>query len=145
MILIDTNLLLYAHVRHFAEHPRTVRWLDAQFDNGARIGLPWHSLLGFVRIVSNPAGFRHALTVAEAWRQVRQWLSADNAWIPQPTDRHGDVLEEIFSSVRVTSRFVMDAHLAALAIEHGLTLCSNDRDFARIPKLRWLNPLEESR
>lgn len=145
MILIDTNLLLYAHVAGAPEHVVTNRWLDEQFRSGVRVGLPWHSLLGFVRIVSNPRGFRAPSTVADGWRQVRQWLSADNAWIPQPTDRHGDVLDAIFSAVRVNSRFVMDAHLAALAIEHGLTLCSNDRDFARIPNLRWTNPLAGDR
>ena len=39
------------------------------------------------------------------------------------------------------AHLVPDAHLAALAIEHGLVLCSADADFARFPGLRWHNPL----
>lgn len=142
MILVDTNLLLYAGVKHAKEHDRARQWLDEQIAVGARVGLPWHSVLDFVRLASNPKLFSRTASVAEAWALVRRWLSADNVWIPQPTERHGDVLESIFTSVRVSSRFVMDAHLAALAIEHGLTLCSNDGDFARFKGLRWVNPLE---
>jgi toxin-antitoxin system PIN domain toxin len=141
MILIDTNLLVYAYVREMPEHGRAIVWLDEQFRRNIRIGLPWHSLLGFVRVVSNPRGFPNAVGVPQAWDQVRQWLGADNAWVPQPSERHSEVLDDIFSKIRVSSRFVMDAHLAALAIEHGLTLCSHDGGFARVPNLRWINPL----
>lgn len=142
MILIDTNLLVYAHASNVAQHEKAKQWLDEMLLSGVRIGLPWHSLLGFVRIVSNPRGFSRPESVAGAWRQVQRWLEEDNTWIPLPTERHGAILDEMFAAVRITSRFVMDAHLAALAIEHGLTLCSNDRDFARVPQLRWINPLD---
>ena len=141
MILVDTNLLLYASVGGTTHHERTKRWLDEQFDRESRIGLPWHSLLGFVRVASNTRAYTHAASVEEAWRQVRGWLSAINVWIPQPTERHAEIIEEIFVSVRIGTQDVMDAHLAALAIEHGLILCSADRDFARYPALRWFNPL----
>src|SRR5215467_1962894 len=102
-----------------------------------RIGLPWYSLLGFVRLSSNPRVFARARPVTDVWKYVREWLSLDNVWIPQPTERHADVLEDIISSGQVTTTSVMDAHLAALAIEHGLVLCSNDSGFARFTKLRW--------
>jgi uncharacterized protein len=141
MILIDTNLLLYANIGGTAQHERAKQWLDEQFGRESRIGLPWHSLLGFVRIASNPRAHTRAASVEEAWRQVRGWLSVANVWIPQPTERHADVIEDIFTSMRIASQDVMDAHLAALAIEHGLILCSADRDFARYPALRWFNPL----
>jgi uncharacterized protein len=142
MLLIDTNLLVYAYVREMPEHGRALVWLDEQFRRNIRIGMPWHSLLGFVRVVSNPRGFPRATSVSQAWDQVRRWLGAENSWVPLPAERHGEILDDIFAKVRVNSRFVMDAHLAALAIEHGLTLCSNDRDFARVPNLRWINPLD---
>lgn len=141
MILVDTNLLLYASVRGSAHHERAKRWLDEQFVRESRIGLPWHSLLGFVRVATNSRAHMRAASVEEAWRQVRGWLGARNVWIPSPTERHADVIEDIFTSARVTPQDVMDAHLAALAIEHGLILCSADRDFARYPALRWFNPL----
>ena len=142
MILIDTNLLVYAYAMQMPQHERANRWLDEQLQNGMRVGMPWHSLLGFVRIVSNPKAFTRPDSVAAAWQQVRLWLGAGNVWTPLPTERHVGILDGIVSAVSVTSDFVMDMHLAALALEHGLTLYSNDRDFARVPKLRWVNPLE---
>jgi uncharacterized protein len=142
VILIDTNLLLYSVVESSPQHRGARQWLEEQFATARKIGLPWHSLLGFVRLASSRSVYQDGPSVGDAWQLVREWLSLDNVWIPQPTDRHTDILDGIFSAARMSSRFVMDAHLAALAIEHGLTLCSADRDFARVPNLRWVNPLE---
>ena len=136
MILVDTNLLLYAHVRTTDEHARAHRWLSELLDSGSRIALPWHSLLGFVRLASNRAAFSNAMSVAEAWQQVLHWLKVDTVW-------HAAVLTGLFATSGVTARAVMDIHLAALAIEHGLTLCSADTGFARYKQLRWINPLTE--
>jgi uncharacterized protein len=141
VILIDTNLLLYGSIRSSPQHRRARQWLEEQFTAAQKVALPWHSLLGFVRLASSRSVFQDGPSVGDAWQLVREWLSLGNVWIPQPTDRHCDILEGIFSTARMSSRFVMDAHLAALAIEHGLTLCSNDRDFERVPNLRWINPL----
>lgn len=142
MILLDVNLLLYAQMNGMPEHARTKAWLDKQFESGIRIGLPWHSLLGFVRLAANPRMFQRPVSVAQGWRQVRLWLDARSVWVPQPTERHAEVIGELFATSGVGTAGVMDAHLAALAIEHGLVLCSNDSGFARFGKLRWLNPLE---
>lgn len=84
---------------------------------------------------------RQPVPMAAAWAQVSQWLSAECAWVPVPTDRHGALLQQLCGATWMTSRLVPDAHLAALAIEHGLTLCSSDGDFARFPNLTWENPL----
>jgi uncharacterized protein len=143
VILIDTNLLLYAALRGAPEHDRARQWLEEQFATSHRIGLPWHSLLGFVRLASNRRAYSTGPSVAEAWQVVREWLSRDNTWIPVPTEQHAAVLDQLFESNPISSRAVMDLHLAALAIEHGLTLCSADTGFARYKKLRWMNPLIE--
>ena len=142
MILLDVNLLLYAHVEASAEHARTKAWIERQFASGMRVGLPWHSLLGFVRLASNPRMFVRPVPVVEGWRLVRLWLDAPNAWIPEPTERHADLVGELLATPSIGTRDVMDAHLVALAIGHGLVLCSNDSGFARFGRLRWLNPLE---
>ena len=141
MILVDTNLLLDAGIRQAADHERARQWLDGQISSGARVGLPWHSLLGFVRLASNPSLTPRTISVTDAWRVVRKWLTADGVWIPQPTERHADVIDALIFSGNVGSRAVTDIHLAALAIEHDLTLCSADKGFARYSKLRWTNPL----
>lgn len=141
MILVDANLLLYAANRDAPEHEAARSWLDTRLNGTARVGMPWPSLLAFVRIASNPAVVRQPVTPAAAWRQVRAWLACDVAWIPLPGAGHADVLGQLLDRGFVTSRLVPDAHLAALAIEHGLTLCSTDGDFAKFPGLKWENPL----
>jgi toxin-antitoxin system PIN domain toxin len=141
MILVDANLLLYAANHDAPEHQTVRAWLDAKLSSTARVGLPWPSLLAFVRLVTNPAVVRDPAPMAAAWTQVGEWLSAECAWIPLPTDRHSALLEPFFQAPWMSSRLVPDAHLAALAIEHGLTLCSADGDFAKFPGLTWENPL----
>lgn len=141
MILVDANLLVYAHVQGFPEHTRAREWLDSGLSGTARVGLPWSSLLAFVRLVSNPRIFEQPESVAEAWEQAQAWLDCAAGWIPQPTERHRAVLSSLIASAPMRASLVPDAHLAALAIEHGLLLCSTDGDFARFPDLRWQNPL----
>lgn len=79
--------------------------------------------------------------MADAWAQARAWLECEAVWIPQPAERHADLLGRLLSIPGAHGNLVPDAHLAALALEHGLVLCSSDSDFARFPALRWLNPL----
>ena len=141
MILVDANLLLYAANRDAPEHEAARSWLDERLNGTARVGVPWPSMLAFVRMASNPTIVRRHVTPAEAWRQVREWLACEAAWIPLPGPSHADVLGQLLERPFVTSRLVPDAHLAALAIEHGLTLCSTDGDFAKFPGLKWENPL----
>ena len=144
MILIDANLLIYAGVSSLPEHERAQHWLDAQLSGTAPVGLPWQSLLAFLRITTNPRVMARPQSIKDAWRQVEAWLGASPAWIPVPTSRHRDVLKDVLISGDARGDLVPDAELAALAIEHGLTLCSSDRDFARFPKLRWIDPLSAS-
>jgi toxin-antitoxin system PIN domain toxin len=141
MILLDANLLIYAHVRSFPQHVRARDWLDAQLSGNGPVGLPWPSLVAFLRIVTNPRVFERPEPIAEAWRQVAAWLEAEVGWLPQPTERHRDVLGTLLTAAGVHANLVPDAHLAALAIEHGLLLCSTDGDFGRFTDLRWQNPL----
>jgi uncharacterized protein len=76
-----------------------------------------------------------------AWRQAESWLDTARAWIAQPTERHQAILGGLLGASGVHANLVPDAHLAALAIEHRLILCSTDGDFARFAGLRWENPL----
>lgn len=142
MILVDANLLIYAGVASVPEHERAKAWLDDQLSGEARVGLPWHSLLAFLRITTKRSVFAHPQSIDAAWAQIREWLSQPPAWVPNPTQRHTELLESLLLGGRASGDLVSDAHLAALAVEHGLTICSNDRDFARFPGVRWINPLE---
>lgn len=141
MILVDANLLIYAHVASMPQHGPARRWLDDRLNGSAPVGLPWPSLLAFVRIITNPRAFERPAPIGDAWRQVTAWLACDSVWIPAPGERHAELLGGLFRPSSMRANLVPDAHLAALAIEHGLVLCSSDGDFARFPGLRWENPL----
>lgn len=145
MILVDANLLLYAANHAASEHARARVWLDDRLNGSARVGLPWPSLLAFVRLATNPLVVRDAVSPADAWRQVDEWLACEPAWIPAPGTDHPAILGSLLAASWMTSRLVSDAHLAALAIEHGVTLCSTDGDFSRFPGLTWQNPLAAER
>lgn len=141
MILIDANLLIYAHVKNLPQHVAAKGWLDKCLNASAPVGLPWPSLLGFLRIVTNPRIFERPESIKDAWKQVKEWLECPSAWIPRPAERHVEILEGLIVDLNITANLVPDAHLAALAIEHGLILCSADGDFGRFPDLKWQNPI----
>ena len=83
MILVDANLLIYAHVNTFTRHRVAREWLDGQLSDVSRVGLPWTSLLTFLRVVTNPRIFEHPEPMADAWAQVMEWLACDTAWVPE--------------------------------------------------------------
>lgn len=141
MILLDANLLIYAHVASMPQHDASRSWLDEQLNGTAQVGIPWASALAFLRIVTNSRVFAAPASMRDAWSQVKAWLDCDVVWTPQPGERHAEVLERIVVQPGIRAELVPDAHLAALAIEHGLVLCSSDGDFARFPELHWYNPL----
>jgi toxin-antitoxin system PIN domain toxin len=141
VILVDANILIYAYDIDAPQHEPARNWLDSKLSGTGQVGLPWASILAFVRVVTNRRVFQFAKPVGKVWQQAREWLSCPVVWIPQPTEHHAEVLGELLSLPGMGGNLVTDAHLAALAIEHGLTLCSADTDFARFKKLRWVNPL----
>jgi uncharacterized protein len=141
VILVDANLLIYAYGSTFPQHAAAREWLDQQINGSARVGLPWASLLAFLRITTNPRMFSHPAPMSKAWSQVGDWLACETVWVPAPTERHSNALGTLLAQKDVLGNLVSDAHLAALAIEHGLTLCSADGDFARFASLKWHNPL----
>ena len=141
MILVDANLLVYAQIREVPQHQSAREWLDRQLTETRRVGFPWESIAAFLRVVTNPRIMQQPVPLADAWQQAQDWLNSTPAWVPQPTDRHSMVLDELFRIPGLRANDVPDAHLAALAISHGLILCSADAGFVRFPGLRWTNPL----
>jgi toxin-antitoxin system PIN domain toxin len=144
VILVDINLLIYAHMVDYPQHDAAREWLDTRLNGSAQVGLPWHTLLGFVRVISNRRTLQRPISVGYAWQLVEAWLDRPRVWIPQPTERHREILSSLLPHTGGQANLVPDAHLAALALEHGLIVCSTDGDFARFPHLRWENPLRPS-
>jgi toxin-antitoxin system PIN domain toxin len=141
VILVDVNLLVYAWDARAPQHAAARTWLDARLSESGRVALPWESTLGFLRVVTNPRIYERPASIAGAWAQVREWLACENVWIPSASQEHGVVLGALLRELGGGPRLIPDAHLAAMAIEHGLVLCSTDGDFARFPGLRWMNPI----
>lgn len=143
MIIIDANLLIYARSTSFPQHDVARNWLDDRLNEGGRVALPWESLIPFLRILSHPRIVERPEAIESLWKQVDAWLALEVVWVPTPTDRHAEILSSLAPLIS-RPNLVHDAHLAALAISHGLTLMSTDGDFARFPGLRWENPLRQS-
>ncbi|TLG10295.1 type II toxin-antitoxin system VapC family toxin [Nocardia cyriacigeorgica] len=141
-MIVDVNILLYAVDESSPHHDVAHAWLEDAMNGDVRVGFPWHSLVGFVRIATHPKIFTAPMTGREAWQFVDEWLDHDMAWVPLPTDRHRRVLGRLIDDHYATGNLVPDAHLAALAIEHGVAICSFDTDFARFPEVEWINPLQ---
>lgn len=141
-MLVDANLLLYAVDESASQHVAAAAWLTRILNERRRVGLPWQTIGAFVRIVTHPRVTSRPLSSAASWGHVERWLAADPTWIPPATERTAAVYGELLDRVAVTGNLVPDAMVAALAIEHGLTVMTADTDFGRFPGLRWENPLE---
>ena len=145
MIVVDVNLLVDATMTSAARHAEARSWLQDRLSGTARVGLPWVCLTGFVRVAAQPRIWERPMPVDRALDIVRSWLSRPCVWIPEPGTRHLDVMADLLRS-QPSVRLVTEAHLAALAIEHGLEVCSQDRDFARWSNLglRSRDPLAQA-
>jgi hypothetical protein len=141
--LVDANLLLYAVDEASPHHIVAKQWLERQLSGSETFAFAWAVLLAFVRLATNPRVFAAPLTVEEALDLVDSWLEQPSATVVHPTDRHSPLLRELLAPLGTAGNLASDAHLAALSIEHGAELCSGDSDFARFPRVRWLNPLAE--
>jgi toxin-antitoxin system PIN domain toxin len=141
MILIDANLLLYAYHPRAEQHEVSRAWLEARLSESELVRFAWLTLWAFLRIATNPRVFERPLSSSEAETAVSFWLNRPNAGILEPGERHWDILQDLVREGQATGPLVMDAVIAAIAVEHGATLFTTDRDFARFSRLKWTNPL----
>lgn len=140
-MLVDANILLYSVDEDSPFHEPAREWMDTALNGPRRVGIPWMSLVAFVRIVTNPRALRVPLTPSEAWEYVEGWIDAPATWIPEPGRGHREILGRLLATLDLRASLVTDAVLAALCIEHGLAIVSADSDFARFMEVRWINPV----
>ena len=141
MKLPDVNILLYAYDTTSAHHEAARKWLEEALSGTETVGFSWVVLLGFLRLSTRAQVFAQPLEPSEAFRFIDRWLEQPCAVLLQPTQRHLDLLRGLLEPLGTAGNLTTDAHLAALAIEHGGEVCSADSDFGRFPGLRWTNPL----
>lgn len=141
MKLLDVNLLLYAADEASPRHSPAKAWLEDVLSGSETVAFAWVTLLAFVRLSTHPAVFENPSQADEALDLVDGWLDQPCVTVISPTDRHSVVLRELLRPLGTAGNLTTDAHLAALAIEHGALLCSSDTDFGRFSGLRWSDPL----
>jgi toxin-antitoxin system PIN domain toxin len=142
--LLDVNVLLYAHDTSAAHHVRCRDWLVRALKGDEPVGLPWQTLLGFVRIASNPRAVRRPLSAVEACAIVGRWLERPQAVVVEPGERYWEIFRALVARSQVQGPLVSDAALAALAIEQGATLCTTDRDFRRFDGVALFDPTQDA-
>lgn len=141
MILVDANLLLYAYHPRADQHEHSRAWLEAVLSGPDLVRFAWLTLWAFLRIATNPRVFERPLATAEAEAAISSWLDQPVAGVLEPGERHWDILRGLVRDAQTTGPLIMDAVLAAIALEHGATLRTTDRDFTRFPTLKWTSPL----
>jgi uncharacterized protein len=139
--LIDANLLLYAFDLSSTHHQPARNWLETTLSKPEPVALSWAIILAFLRIGTTPRLLERPLAMATAAGVVSEWLARPTVTILNPGDRHWEILSRFLIDGQAQGPLVTDAHLAALAVEHGATIATVDRDFARFPGLRFINPL----
>jgi toxin-antitoxin system PIN domain toxin len=140
-MLVDANVLLYSVDESSPFHDAALQWMVSALNGPRQVGLPWNSLWAFVRIATNPRAVEAPLSPEVAWGYVESWLDAPAAWVPAPGARHRTILQDLLKRHDLRACLVSDAVLAAICLEHGLSIVSADSDFARFPEITWVNPL----
>jgi toxin-antitoxin system PIN domain toxin len=142
VILVDANILLYAEDQLSPHHTAARAWWDAQLSGTSPVCLCWTVLGAFIRIGTNPRVFENPMSLNRALTRVQTWMDQPCVRVVHPTERHWTVFCKMLLEGQAAANLVTDAHLAAVALEHGCELISTDSDFSRFPGIRWRNPLK---
>jgi toxin-antitoxin system PIN domain toxin len=141
VILVDSNLLIYAIDRDSPNHAKARRWLEGSLSGTTPLGLAWIVVLAFLRLTTRAGILKRPLAPEQALAFVDEWLAQPYVQALAPGERHWAVLRNLLRATGTAGNLTSDAHLAALAIEHGCTVCSSDSDFKRFPGLEHVDPL----
>jgi toxin-antitoxin system PIN domain toxin len=139
--VVDLNLLIYATNSDAPDHQAARDWWEGIIAGEESVGLAWVVLLGYLRLTTRSGLLPRPLSIAAATGAIDEWLQQPVTVLISPGDRHWSILKSLLDPIGAAGNLTTDAHLAALAIEHGATLCSSDRDFARFKGLKHENPL----
>ena len=145
MILVDTNILIHAEDKLSSLQDEARQWWDTQLSGEFPVCLSWSIISAFIRICTNRRIFHKPLTLDQAINRVQSWMDQPCVRLINPTDSHWQIFRTLLLEGQAYANLVPDAHVAALAIEHGCTLFSTDSDYSRFPKLKWKNPLKNEK
>lgn len=141
MILVDANLLLYAINADLPQHPQARSWWESALSGTAAVGIPWVVILVFLRLTTSRRVFEHPLTPERALGYIDEWLAQPVAEPLRPGPHHWSILRNLLDAAGTAGNLTTDAHIAALALEHGYAVYSADNDFQRFAGIKHVNPL----
>jgi hypothetical protein len=141
MILIDVNVLVYAHRSDAPNHAAYREWLEKLINGDQAYGFFDLVLSGFLRIVTHPRVFNPPSDLTSALAFVEAIRSQPNAVPITAGERHWEIFKNLCEIAEVKGNLIPDAYLAALAIESGSEWVTTDRDYSRFPGLKWHHPL----
>ena len=141
MIVPDVNVLIYAYSESSPQHARAKDWWEELLNGTEEVGLPWSVTIGFVRLMANPLVVSPILQPLASWGVVSDWFQYPHVVSLNPGDEHIETMREVLRASGISHRVVTDAHIAAIALEHGGEVHSKDSSFGKIPGLRWVDPL----
>lgn len=142
MIVPDVNVLLHAYDMESPKYEVAKAWLEGLLSSKRPVGFSWVTMIGFIRIVTNPRITKNPLPVDVACAHVRKWLEQPYSFVLDPSTRHAELLFGLLEGVGTAGNLTTDAHIAALAIDNKAEVHSTDADFGRFKGLRWVNPLD---
>ena len=141
MVIVDANLLLYAHDEGALKHDAAKSWFERQLSGADTIGLTWLTITAFLRISTDHRIFKFPLHIDQASSVLDDWLGSPRIDIIHPATRHWRILKDLLKAGQAKGPLVMDAHLAAFAVEYDAVIATSDRDFSRFPDVRTIYPM----
>ena len=144
MKVLDANLLIYAYDSSSGQHRVARKWLEHLFSSSEHVGIPVQTVAAFLRITTHPRLLRSRLSIEQAVGIVESWLMLPQVRLLYPAAEHWPLLRQTMLDGQASGDLITDAQIAALTVEAGGVLQTNDRDFGRFPGLRWQNPLVQA-
>lgn len=140
MYLVDTNVLVYSVNEAAREYLRAREWLSSALAGPRTVGFSWAAIVGFIRVTTHPRVISSPLTPSQAAGIAQAWIEQPSATVVEPQRDHLKVMSDLLTRAGAGGNLAVDAHLAALALEHDAEVVTFDRDFGRFPGVRWRAP-----
>ncbi|HMS24484.1 MAG TPA: PIN domain-containing protein [Acidimicrobiia bacterium] len=143
-MIIDINVLMYLTHKRYSQNPKLLDWFNAVLDNKIRIGIPYMSILGLVRLSMNSKVIAVPLSPQQAMAVARQFLGLPHVWTPEPQDGFDEILTKLMVDYHLTNpNNVMDAYIAALCIQNSVPMVTCDTGFRKFRELHVIDPTIE--
>lgn len=144
MIVLDTNILVYAYHPQLPQHNVVKTWLESTLNQRSSIGLVWPAISGFVRISTNRRIFETPMTSEAATGYVADLLDYPLVRELHTTDKHWRIFSDLLIDTNSVGDIVADAHIAAIAFEHKASVASCDKDFRRFSDyVKIIDPMKK--